>query len=102
MQELNVYSAFCNGLVLCRDILSLTTTLTDYRTTQSLVIVRLHSLCIARGGQMILRGDLNFFEMKQGGILRFFITGRGGGGCQFFYLILVYNEKATVIVFFLI
>ena len=50
------------------------------------------------GGQMILRGDLNFFGKEQGGMSRFFITGRGG--CQFFSLILVYNEKATVIVFF--
>ena len=34
MQEkLNVYSAFCNGLVLSRDILSLP--VTDYRTTTS-------------------------------------------------------------------
>ena len=48
---------------------------------------------------MILRGDLNFFGQEQGGMSRFFITGRGGG-CQFFSLILVYNEKATVIVFF--
>ena len=47
---------------------------------------------------MILRGDLNFFGKQQGGMSRFFITGRGG--CQFFALILVYNEKATVIVFF--
>ena len=28
---------------------------------------------------MILRGDLNFFGKKQGGMSRFFITGRGGG-----------------------
>ena len=31
-----------------------------------------------RGGQMILRGDLNFFGKEQGGMSRFFITGRGG------------------------
>ena len=31
------------------------------------------------GGQMILRGDLNFFRKEQGGMSRFFITGRGGG-----------------------
>ena len=49
---------------------------------------------------MILRGDLNFCGKEQGGMSIFFITGRGGGGCQFFSLILVYNEKATVIVFF--
>ena len=30
------------------------------------------------GGQMILRGDLNFFGKEQGGMSRFFITGRGG------------------------
>ena len=47
---------------------------------------------------MILREDLNFFGKEKGGMSRFFITGRGG--CQFFSLILVYNEKATVIVFF--
>ena len=27
---------------------------------------------------MILRGDLNFFGKEQGGMSRFFITGRGG------------------------
>ena len=42
---------------------------------------------------MILRGDLNFFGKEQGGMSRFFITGRGGGVPIFF-------EKATVIVFF--
>ena len=47
---------------------------------------------------MILRGDLNFFGKEQGGMSRFFITGRGG--VLIFSLILVYNEKATVIVFF--
>ena len=47
---------------------------------------------------MNFRGDLNFFGKEQGGVPRCFITGRGG--CQFFYLILIYNEKATVIVFF--
>ena len=31
------------------------------------------------GGQMILRGDLNFFGKEQGGMSRFFRTGRGGG-----------------------
>ena len=40
--------------------------------------------------QMILRGDLNFFGKEQGGKSRFFITGRGGGGCQFFSFTLVY------------
>ena len=30
-------------------------------------------------GQMILRGDLNFFGKERGGMSRFFITGRGGG-----------------------
>ena len=42
--------------------------------------VRLHSLCIPQGGggQMILRVDLNFFGKEQGGMSRFFITGRGG------------------------
>ena len=47
---------------------------------------------------MILREDLNFFGKEQGGMSRFFITGRGGA--NFFYLILIYNEKATVLVFF--
>ena len=28
-------------------------------------------------GQMILKGDLNFFGKEQGGMLRFLITGRG-------------------------
>ena len=46
---------------------------------------------------MTLRRDLNCFGKEQGGMSRFFITGRGGA--NFFYLILVNNEKATVIVF---
>ena len=51
--------------------------------------LRLHSLCIPQvvgggGGQMILRGNLNFFGKEQGGMSRFFITGTGGGGCQLF------------------
>ena len=40
--------------------------------------LRLHSLCRPQGGQMILRGDLNFFAKEQGGMSRLFITGRGG------------------------
>ena len=31
------------------------------------------------GGGMILRGYLNFFGKEQGGMSRFFITGREGG-----------------------
>ena len=48
---------------------------------------------------MILRGDLNFFGKEQGADVKIF-HNRKGGGCQFFSLILVYNEKATEIVFF--
>ena len=35
---------------------------------------------------MILRGDLNFFGKEQGGMSRFFITGRGGVPIFFFNL----------------
>ena len=34
---------------------------------------------------MILRGDINFFGKEQGGMSRFFITGRGGGVPIFFF-----------------
>ena len=35
------------------------------------------------GGQMILREDLNFFGKEQGGMSKFFITGRGGANFLF-------------------
>ena len=31
------------------------------------------------GLEMMFSGDLNFFGKEQGGMSRFFITGRGGG-----------------------
>ena len=49
---------------------------------------------------MISRGDLNFFGKEQGGMSRFFITGREVP--IFLNLILVYNEKATNSFLFLI
>ena len=46
---------------------------------------------------MILRGISIFLERNKGDVT---IFHNRKGGCQFFSLILVYNEKATVIVFF--
>ena len=43
-------------------------------------------------------GGSQFFWKGTRGDVKIFHNGKGG--CQFFSLILVYNEKATVIVFF--
>ena len=62
--------------------------------------VRLHSLCIPQGrGADDFEGGSQFFWKGTRGDVEIFYN-RKGGGCQFFYLILVYNEKAMVIVFF--
>ena len=50
------------------------------------------------GGQMIFEGGSQFFWKGTRGGVKIFHNKKGG--CQFFSLILVYNEKATVIVFF--
>ena len=51
------------------------------------------------GGADDFEGGSQFFWKGKRGDVKIF-HNRKGGGCQFFSLILVYNEKATVIVFF--
>ena len=63
-------------------------------------VLRLHSLCIPQGGADDFEGGSQFFWKGTRGDVKIFHNRKGGGGCQFFSFILVYNEKATVIVFF--
>ena len=51
------------------------------------------------GGADDFEGGSQFFWKGARGDVETFYN-RKWGGCQFFYLILVYNEKATVMVFF--
>ena len=50
------------------------------------------------GGADDFEGGSRFFWKGTRGDVEIFYNRKGG--CQFFYLILVYNEKATVIIFF--